>query len=326
MSALNPALSSAAQARAEYEKATQGLLFTKDFTSLDAIIQDRLATAGERVYAWIKRRAWGNYRLFCVNEDGTPAYQCDCVAETGILKQIVSRTVQYLEKRGYVRTEGKLIYPVLSPVLGEASKKVTRSVDFLQFIDDWKVTHSVDFEELEVARSNVERIRKVILSGYKQWLASRTNGGPTLIESKRVIERKNDPPPHPVLSATERADDDEAPPLTPEVLPAIRADFATFKALYPKTRFDEGKAKPIFEGLKPEQKARVIAQLARYKESARWQDQAGRWIPFASNWLPVYEADPPDAFRPANGKVDKMKSEMELTQAALQYLKTGGAQ
>jgi hypothetical protein len=108
-------IADANQARVEYEAATQRLAFTKDFRALDALIQDRMATAGERIYAWIRRRAWGNYRLYCINDDNKPAFQRDCAKDTGLCKQTISSTIKYLEARGYVRTEGKFLYPVLTP-------------------------------------------------------------------------------------------------------------------------------------------------------------------------------------------------------------------
>jgi hypothetical protein len=50
--------------RWEFEEATRKLKFTKDFNpALEATMRDSLATIGERILAWIKRRAWGNYCL-----------------------------------------------------------------------------------------------------------------------------------------------------------------------------------------------------------------------------------------------------------------------
>ena len=181
---LAPATFSRAQARAEYESATRGLIFTKDFqTRQEALMHDPLATVGERVMAWILRRSWGEYVLYAIRDDGEPAFQRDCAKDLGIDKKAVSHAVAYYQRRGYLENQPKKLYPVISPVLGGPPKKVVRSSDFLQFINDWKVAHSSDFHELEVARSTVERIRKVILSEYKKSRTAGTNGGPSLYET-----------------------------------------------------------------------------------------------------------------------------------------------
>jgi hypothetical protein len=171
-------------ARAEYETKTKGLIFTKDFQSRqEALMHDPMATIGERVMAWILRRSWGEYVLYAIREDGEPAYQRDCARELGIDKRKVSNAIAYNQKRGYLENHPKKLYPVISPVLGGPPQKVTRSPDFLQFIENWKVTHSSDFQELEVARSTVERIRKVILSDYKKSRRADKNGDVSLLET-----------------------------------------------------------------------------------------------------------------------------------------------
>ena len=72
------------QARAEYDQATRGLLFTKDFqTRQEALMHDEMATIGERVMAWIVRRSWGECSLYALCENGEPAYQRDCVNDLG---------------------------------------------------------------------------------------------------------------------------------------------------------------------------------------------------------------------------------------------------
>ena len=176
-------------ARAAFDEATRGITFTKDFNSaVEALIVDPLATYGQRFLAWLKRRSWGNYRLYAVTEDGDIATQADAERELGVDKRIISNLVRFYERRGYLYREGKAMYPVLSPQFDPNFQKVTRSSDFLEFMESWKVTHSTDFQELEVARSTVERLRKVILSEYQKSQRARTNGVPTLYESGRVSE------------------------------------------------------------------------------------------------------------------------------------------
>jgi hypothetical protein len=177
-------------ARAEYETKTKGLIFTKDFqTRQEALMHDPLATVGERVMAWILRRSWGEYVLYAIKDDGEPAYQRDCARELKLDKKAVSHAVAYYQNRGYLENQPKKLYPVISPVLVGPPKKVVRSPDFLQFIENWKVAHSSDFQELEVARSTVERIRKVILSEYKKSRNQAKNANVSLLETE---ERKSE--------------------------------------------------------------------------------------------------------------------------------------
>lgn len=334
----NPAV-----ARAEYEAATQGLYFAKDFRTWDAVIQDRMATAGERVYAWIRRRSWGYYRLYCINEDGTPAFQRDCAKELGLNKSTVSHTVSYLEGRGYIRTQGKLMYPVLTPVLLDLEgvvKKLEESATFLQsfrhFFANWKESHSTEYAELEVARSTIKRIRKVALSDYRRLRRSSTKPGPILIESSESKEERSPPPPltpPPVESVHEEEEPPPSivePPTPPvaaevqavaaEVIPASPNSWETFKSLYPKERLD-WKAKAKFKAMPAPERIHALRQLIRYMQSERWNDQDGRWIPNASNWLETYEVDPPPLIRIASAAAIKMEASMNLTKATLHYLK-----
>lgn len=176
--------------RQDFDDATRNLLFTKDFhDSTEAIMHDPIATNGQRFMAWLKRRAWGNYRLYAAHDDSKePATQADCAHELRLDKRIISNLVAYYEKRGYLRREAKLLYPAIIPKLGLQLEKLTRSPHFSAFLEEWKVTRSSEFESLEVARSTVKRIRKVILSDYKRWLALKTNGAPSLKRVERTTE------------------------------------------------------------------------------------------------------------------------------------------
>jgi len=103
--------------RWEFEEATRELNFTKDFNlALEAIMRDRLATIGERVMAWCKRRAWGNYRLYWVKDNGEPAFQVDCAAELGLDKRRVSDAMRYYVARGYLKMPRPAIYESALPV------------------------------------------------------------------------------------------------------------------------------------------------------------------------------------------------------------------
>jgi hypothetical protein len=174
-------------ARAEYETKTKGLIFTKDFqTRQEALMRDPLATVGERVMAWILRRAWGEYALYAIRDDGTPALQIDCARDLKIDKRRVSAAVDYLKGRGYLLDiPGKKLYPSISPVLVSPPEKSEKSAEYRTFLQSWKVAHSTDFEELEVARSTVKRITKVLLSDYKKSRLLNGNGAASLLETER---------------------------------------------------------------------------------------------------------------------------------------------
>jgi hypothetical protein len=178
-----------AAAAAEYEKETSGLLFTKDFnTDMEATMRDRLNGNGERYLAWLKRYSWGEYSTFAIGVDGWPKTQQDAANELGMKKQVVSNLVIYYEARGYLRREGKKMYPVIAPQLSSPLEKVTRSHDkltFREFLESWKVTHSHDFSELEVARSTVLKIRKAMLCDYKKSRHQATNAPASLLEIAR---------------------------------------------------------------------------------------------------------------------------------------------
>jgi len=175
-------------ARAEYETKTKGLLFTKDFQSRqEALMHDPLATVGERVMAWILRRSWGEYVLYAMKEDGEPAYQRDCARELGIDKKQVSNAVAYYQKRGYLENQPKKLYPVISPALSSPNPNCKKSQEFVTFLEEWKVTHSADFQEREVARSTIKRINKVILSEYKKSRELKRKAEASLLETAKTV-------------------------------------------------------------------------------------------------------------------------------------------
>ena len=160
----------------DFKQKTAGLAYTPDFNdALEAISHDRLATSAERILAWIKRNSWGRNSWYAITADQKVAWQSDCAAELKIDKRRVSKVIKYLIQRGYLQNELKLLYPVVSPQLDSYEKVAGGGDFFINFLAEWKVAHSTDFSELEVSRSNVARIRRMMLSDFKRWRASRTS-------------------------------------------------------------------------------------------------------------------------------------------------------
>jgi len=180
--------------RNAFDAATGGRLFTKDFHSaLEAVMADEEATASQRVLAWIKRRSWGNYSLHCIEEEtGKPALARDCCRELQLDKTRVSHSIADYELRGYVRTEGRLIFPEIEPRKKKEGPKVADSRNFSEFMAWWKVADSRNFSELEVARSQVKRLQKVALSAYKKWRTPQTTAAPSLSETVETVETVNE--------------------------------------------------------------------------------------------------------------------------------------
>jgi hypothetical protein len=179
----------------QFQAQTAGISFVKiPKDVLETTMHDELATHFQRVMAYIMRYSWGNYSSYAIHEDGTPRLQRDCAKELGIKKQAVSKAVRYGITRGYLQDELKILYPLLTPQLGNC-KKVALSGDFswATFMEQWKVANSTDFLTLQVARSTVKRIQKVALSDYKKWRTPATNGGASLYKIKEDL--KTDPPP-----------------------------------------------------------------------------------------------------------------------------------
>lgn len=154
--------------------------FTPDFnSSLETLMKDPSATAGERVLAWAKRYAWGNYSDFAVDEEGKPQGQVDCASQIGIDKRQVNNAVRFWENRGYLRTEGRLIYPVDSPQPPNRSK-VTDVYDFPSpsfrlFIETWSTAHPDEYEEFERACATAKRIRLQLIQQYRLMRKSQTS-------------------------------------------------------------------------------------------------------------------------------------------------------
>jgi hypothetical protein len=194
-----------AQAELEFKEETVDLFFTKDFHSAqEAIMRDRTLTPFDRVMAWLKRYSWGEQSLWAIGKDGHPRIQADCAAELGLTKSVVSRTIAFMQARGYVENRPKMLWLVIAPVLGPNPPLDEKSPEWTTFLEDWKVANSSNFAELEVARATVDKIRKIIRSDYKIWKKSQavgTNAPATLLET--AVEQSEDPASPQILSPLE---------------------------------------------------------------------------------------------------------------------------
>lgn len=204
--------------RWEFENATTKVGFTKDFNSnLEAIMRDVMETHGARVMAYVKRKAWGNYCLYAIDEpDGEAITQQRMAFDLGISKQAASAVVQFYKARGHLRDDvGKLLYPVLAPSLRPPPDKSQTLPDFSTFVLHWKVKNSSDWEALEVARSTVKKLNKVILSDYRQSRRSATNAGALKEESYESHEKGNVAPPSSSSPSAAPDREEEEDPITP---------------------------------------------------------------------------------------------------------------
>lgn len=202
-------------ARFDFDQATSGQMFTKDFLgSLEAIVRDSRASVGERFLAWIKLHSWGNFSLCCVDRpDGQPLYQADFALEAGIDRRRVSEAALDLQARGHISMRGpsKLLCPAVAPprpvieICPDRSDKISGSPDkftntYQDFRAAWMKAHVDEFTELERARAVVKRIQAAMLADYKADKAAdksaalpgqtcqtpRTNSGAIKEESLRV--------------------------------------------------------------------------------------------------------------------------------------------
>jgi hypothetical protein len=163
---------------AEFTSTTDGRLFAKEFrTSQEAIMRDALETNGARVLAWIKRRSWGNFCLYCVDDAGQPVFQADCATDLGLNAGSVSKIVSYYVARGHVARSGvaKILSPVVDPQIGPAPDVVDSDLAFQAFYENWKVSAGALFQEYEAAIATrkesdaiIRKIRKVIAGDYEK--------------------------------------------------------------------------------------------------------------------------------------------------------------
>ena len=178
-----------AEASAAYEERTRPLKFIKEFQDHNlAIMSDIFEPVASRVLAWVRRYAWGEWALFAIGVDGMPKYQVDCCRELGLKPRAVSKAVSYLQWRGYIEDQPKLLTPVVSPQMGgPAPDTEAKSPEWSAFCELWNVAHSADFEKLEVARATVDQIRKVRRADYKKWREQERKAAATLLETARQL-------------------------------------------------------------------------------------------------------------------------------------------
>jgi len=153
----------------EYIAATAGLPFTKDFFDFaEALINDEHEYPRARVLAWVRRHSWGNFHLYCVRDDGSPALQRDIAADLGIHKGTVSKTVAYLIQRGYLRDNGRRLTPVLRPELQEPEPDGGRTFeDYLENV--FRVANAAAYEQLKAAEKAFREARLVARNDYREY-------------------------------------------------------------------------------------------------------------------------------------------------------------
>lgn len=190
------------EARQPYDAATQEhVLFVRHFQEhIDAIIRDQLETAGTRILMWIIRYAWGEYALFAMDHaTGFPKHQVDCARELGLKKTTVSNAVAYLQRRGYLADHAKLLIPIIAPTLTGPNEEDGTTQQWRGFCESWKVAHSTEFAELEVAEAVAKRIRKVRLAEYKKFQESEKKRRASLLETARQVPDLGSAEPSPTL-------------------------------------------------------------------------------------------------------------------------------
>jgi hypothetical protein len=155
-------------------------LFTPDFnSSLTAAMHDEENTIADRVFAWAKLHAWGNYSDFAVDGDLRPVGQTDCAAELQLTKQLVNNAIRHWEARGYIRTEGRLIYPVDAPEPPrQPANAGERFPSFRSFLETWAASHPDEYQEFEQTKKRLKSLQTRILEDYRT--AKKSPDGRTL--------------------------------------------------------------------------------------------------------------------------------------------------
>lgn len=187
--------------RQAFERATSEATHTKvSNAALEARMDDVFATFGERVEACIWRYSWGNQCLYFCDLDGSPRFQSDIAKRLKADKRRVSATIAWLVERDRIKMVGtaKMLYPAISPVPAKPSEIVKKSGEWRTFLQLMEVAHSPDLAALEVARSEVKRLQKVLLSGYKEFRKSGTIPAPSLIKESKEDLKEIPPPSQPV--------------------------------------------------------------------------------------------------------------------------------
>lgn len=289
--------------RQAFERATAAVNHTKvSNAALEARIDDTFATLSERVEACVWRYSWGNQSLYYCDLDGTPRFQADIARRLKVDRRRVSTTVKWLVARDRIKMvePSKMLYPVIAPAPAQPSEIVNLSGMWRTYLQLMDVANSPDLAALKVARSEVKRLQNVLLSGFKKWRSSGTNPPASLLKESKESLKESPPPPQVSLEPEARTEEEEdrvsESTETPTQTPPSPDPYQELKASYPKGRFDEGKARPLFRALpRPEQLRALKALRERYLTCERWVDDGGKWIPWAHKWLveKQYDADPP---------------------------------
>jgi hypothetical protein len=170
--------------RALYDRVTNRLLFTKDFQSRqDALINDPLATIGERFMTWVLRRSWGEYSLHAITEQGEAAFQRDFVQAYGVDKTRVSRAVSYYQARGYLEQHPKRLIPIMAPRLAVPDPKDEKARPYVQFLENWKVANAADSAVWEDARAIDKHFREVVHAQYRELQKQEKSQNASLLET-----------------------------------------------------------------------------------------------------------------------------------------------
>jgi hypothetical protein len=158
---------------------------------------------------------------------------------------------------------------------------------------------------LEVARSEVERLRKVQRAAYKEWVALQTNGCPSLYKIQEDLKTEDPPPPQPSVKATSNGEEEEnyqsiIPLPEPAATTVIEAQFVPEEPTFQQFAEDypgevDPDSKPAYEALTPQEKTAIQQTLPNFRACERWQTP--RFIPRASNFLKkrYWEFPPPRA-------------------------------
>jgi len=204
---------------------------------------------------------------------------------------------------GGIPLPGPLSRPFLRAFPGP--RKWTTPKKFHEFQEWFKVEHSREFHEREVARSVIKRVNKVALSLYKEWRAAKRTRPPSYkpLEAENTTTTEVE-----VTSTCETKAVVVAVPTATQALETAAgttavatvrgpATFEALRSLYPPLVMDEPNARPAFETLSPEEKQKAIDGLAVYLTCEVWV-QRPDLIPFCSNFLRKrYYAYPPTPLR-----------------------------
>ena len=307
--------------RGAYEQATAKMSFTKEFFAWQqAVIADTRNTMGERFLACVRWRSHGQNCLYCVDENGQDAWQKDFARWLGVHRRRIFDLYAHYVERGYLRLEGKRLYPVLNPTLAPDKKGAAQPdiIDNLvSFEEWWKVQFPEEFAEYVVLQDRAKIIQKVRLGRLWKWRRARTNGDASLYETERRIDVYSDSSSSSSISLEEEEEKSPAQTNPPEPEPesvgsgaaAVRArdpkpSFEDVRKAYPPQRMDAGAARTAYQRTvkTPAEHANLMQGMAKHIACERWRrslqddNPPGRFIPLASKFIREHlylDAPPP---------------------------------